>query len=347
MPNIGTTWTFDYTGTEQTFNVRRTGTYKVELWGAQGGNAFTNSTHSLGAYTSGNIKLFKSNTFYIYIGEAGRDNGIATYNGGGKGGYVVPYFEIPNSVIETTYDKYFGNSGGGASDIRLINGNWNDKSSLISRIMVAGGGGGDGTYDYSNQNSSSGGLIGYKGNYYQGHGDTKAYGTGGTQFLGGSAGINIYTSIGTTNSGTFGIGGSSYNYSSGAVAGNSGTYFGNPSGHGSGGGGGGWYGGGAGGGTGAGGNGHGGGGGSSYISGHAGCIGITSNGTPKTNLYSNINDSYSYNGYYFTNTKTIDGQGYNWTTEKEKYVGMPTHDGASIMTGNSGNGYAKITLISY
>ena len=109
------------------------------------------------------------NTFYIYIGEAGRDNGIATYNGGGKGGYVVPYFEIPNSVIETTYDKYFGNSGGGASDIRLINGNWNDKSSLISRIMVAGGGGGDGIYDYSNQNSSSGGLIGYKGNYYQGH----------------------------------------------------------------------------------------------------------------------------------------------------------------------------------
>ena len=45
-------------------------------------------------------------------------------------------------------------------------------------------------------------------------------------------------------------------------------------------------------------------------------------------------------------TVMIDGAGYNWTTEKGDYVGMPTHDGTGIMTGNKGNGYAKITYIA-
>jgi hypothetical protein len=42
----------------------------------------------------------------------------------------------------------------------------------------------------------------------------------------------------------------------------------------------------------------------------------------------------------------IDGQGYNWTTAKGSYVGMPNHAGTGTMTGNYGNGYAKITLVS-
>ncbi len=41
----------------------------------------------------------------------------------------------------------------------------------------------------------------------------------------------------------------------------------------------------------------------------------------------------------------IDGEGYNWTTEKGSNTGMPTHDGTSTMIGNEGNGYAKITLL--
>ena len=41
----------------------------------------------------------------------------------------------------------------------------------------------------------------------------------------------------------------------------------------------------------------------------------------------------------------IDGQGHSWTTLKGSQTGMPTHDGRSTMTGNIGNGYAKITLI--
>ena len=42
----------------------------------------------------------------------------------------------------------------------------------------------------------------------------------------------------------------------------------------------------------------------------------------------------------------IDGEGFIWTNEKGVYTGMPTHDGASTMTGNTGNGYAKITLLN-
>lgn len=41
----------------------------------------------------------------------------------------------------------------------------------------------------------------------------------------------------------------------------------------------------------------------------------------------------------------IDGAGYNWTTEKGEYTGMPSHDGTTTMTGNAGNGYAKITYL--
>ena len=39
-------------------------------------------------------------------------------------------------------------------------------------------------------------------------------------------------------------------------------------------------------------------------------------------------------GYYLTNTSIVAGN-----------ASMPTKDGASTMTGNEGNGYAKITVI--
>lgn len=43
----------------------------------------------------------------------------------------------------------------------------------------------------------------------------------------------------------------------------------------------------------------------------------------------------------------IDGTGCKWTTSKTSDCsGMPTHDGTGTMTGNEGNGYAKITLIN-
>ena len=304
---IGKTWTFEYTGGSQKFEPNIEGTYKIELWGASGGQGILGFTHSLysipsrGAYVEGEIVLSSSDTLYVYVGGAGSDAPkVATvtaggYNGGGIGG---------NGGSDDS-----AGSGGGATDIRVINGNWNDITSLRSRIMVASGAGGTAMQPTSNA-----------------YGDFK--------FVSGG-GLTIDSQISSAWI---------YNCSIPAVTQTSGFNFGGTAGltvssetsHGHGGGGGGWY-------TGSScfGSNHGapGSGGTSYISGHDGCRGVNSDGTIKS-------DSVSYTNYSFTNTKMIDGNGYNWTTSKGEKTGMPTYDGTSTMTGNIGNGYAKITLIS-
>lgn len=78
-------------------------------------------------------------------------------------------------------------------------------------------------------------------------------------------------------------------------------------------------------------------GGSSYISGYNGCIAIKSKDSsePKTDTYSNIEDSYHYSNLIFENAVILGG--------KET---MPNYiEGEETITGNSGNGYARITKI--
>lgn len=105
---------FDYTGDYEVFTAPAVGYYKFECWGAQGtGTANTGK----GGYTQGTIKLNEGDTFYIYVGGKNQYGG---WNGGGQ----------------TTE----GNGGGGATDIRLIPGEWNSEEGLKSRIMVAGAG---------------------------------------------------------------------------------------------------------------------------------------------------------------------------------------------------------------
>ena len=85
-------------------------------------------------------------------------------------------------------------------------------------------------------------------------------------------------------------------------------------------------------------------GGSSFISGHNGCDAITESSTESNIVHTG--QSIHYSGYKFTDTIMIDGLGYKWTNTKgTEIVGMPSHDGTSTMTGNTGHGYAKITLI--
>lgn len=86
-----------------------------------------------------------------------------------------------------------------------------------------------------------------------------------------------------------------------------------------------------------------GGGGSSFVSGHTGCDAIAESSTESNIVHTG--QSIHYSGYSFINTKIIDGKGYNWTTELGDYIGMPTHDGTGTMVGNTGGGYAKITLL--
>ena len=81
----------------------------------------------------------------------------------------------------------------------------------------------------------------------------------------------------------------------------------------------------------------GGGGGSSFISGHDGCIAIDEQGTP-------TEDSIHYSGITFTDTVMIDGNGYEWTTQKGSYIKMEDPYG-NYVDGKTGNGYARITLL--
>ena len=293
---VFTEWEYYYAGKYQTFTAYKTGTYKVELWGSAGavyGNAGGN-----GAYTSGEIKLEKGKTYYIYVGAS---NG---FNGGGTGWGV----------------------GGGATDFRTVASStrtaWNEIDSLKSRIMVAAGGGGGSKRSLAPiaYGGPGGGLVADS---------VTVYGTakGGTQISGGAGAVRSYNG----GPGSFAQGGTGNSGSSGYSAG----------------GGGGWYGGGGGAvddgsdddGSGA--------GGSSYISGHAGCIAIDSTGKPVASTYSKIEDSISFTNMKFTATHMIDGAGYEWTTTKSSISsGMPTFNGIGTMNGNSGNGMAKITLIS-
>lgn len=307
----GTEYAFDYTGNYQVFVVPKTGYYNIQLWGASGGistGGFPTDTPGKGAYTEGVLNLLKDEKIYVYVGEQGTNGAgtiSSTYNGGG-GDTTTNASNCPGS----------GTSGGGATDIRLISGSWDNSLSLVSRIMVAAGAGGSGGFGLG---SDGGTLTSFTGTYSSsgnphGHSNQSAA----SQI---SAGISDNKSAsntsGTPNSdGLFGIGGQ------GAGAGCSGA-----------GGGGGYYGGAGAYNMGAGS------GGSSYISGHTGCVAITSSTdiTAKSGCTTGTTDnscSIHYSLKKFTDTVMKAGN-----------ESMPTHDGESTMIGNTGNGYAKITYV--
>lgn len=304
---------FNFTGDVQTFRAPKKGTYRVELWGAQGGNA--NASMGRGAYTSGLIELNAGETIYVYVGGAGtapiKDRATYTggYNGGGNGG----------AGTNTGGSGGSGGSGGGATDIRLTKGVWNDAMSLRSRIMVAAGGGaagGIGATNSSMEGGAAGGLSGYPftaattPGVYSG-----TPGTGGSQTAGGVGGFGN-SAGGAQNTlrglnGTFGVGGNAVATSFSGAGGGAG---------------GGYYGGGAGGSA-DNGHGAGGGGGSSFISGYAGSIAVDTNGKA-------TGQSVHFSNKVFINGNIIAGNAL-----------MPSTNGSGNMTGNSGNGKAFITFI--
>ena len=72
---------FDKTGNIQTFTAPKTGRYKIETWGAQGGNAVSGNVSArggYGSYSTCEIELAKGQTIYVNVG--GQDG----YNCGGE-----------------------------------------------------------------------------------------------------------------------------------------------------------------------------------------------------------------------------------------------------------------------
>ena len=282
----------------QTFTAPVNTSYKIQCWGASGGNSYSDGNNhnntvygGKGGYCSGEVTFPSDLNIYVYIGQTGENiNQVQTFNGGGVGGTF-----------------YNARSGGGATDIRLAEGDtWDDFNSLKSRIIVAAGGGGAQHFWAGCSGGYAGGLSGQDGfeSYYNSQ-QTYIIATGANQTSGGHAG---YGSVSGTN-GTFGYGGN-HDLNS----------------HGSGGGGG-YYGGGGGGhnsgivGSGS--------GGSSFISGHTGCNAISSSSTSSSIVHTGQPNHYS--GYVFSNSVMIDGGSI-----------MPSHSGGTE-TGHTGNGYCIIT----
>lgn len=235
-----TVWTaftskdFPYTGTIQPWTVPVTGTYKLEVWGARGGNAggydwggsnpFARSG-GLGGYAAGNVTLTAGTVLYICVGGQGGDVptnyskycSAGGYNGGGT---------------QTGTGDYQCAGGGGATHIGKSNALL--KNTAVANLYIAAGGGGGAGSIYNGNISCGNGGAGGGTTGSAGSQSNWAYdpGAGGTQS---SAGANGDSST----SGGYGYGGTSAYNASGAGGG--GYYGGGAGSHYAGGGGGSGY----------------------------------------------------------------------------------------------------------
>lgn len=169
-------YVYRYNGSYQKFVAPTTGYYRIEAYGAQGGD-YKNVSGGLGGYTKGVIKLKKGEEIYIYVGGQPLVDDSSRYSSGGYNGGG----SSPNT------DLGYTRGGGGATDIRYFgnkkkeieNLSWNVTEGLMSRIMVAGGGGG--AYYTSEKvqfkGGNAGGLIGESNSIISTGGSQVTYGT--------------------------------------------------------------------------------------------------------------------------------------------------------------------------
>lgn len=177
--------TFSYTGDVQTVTLAP-GTYHVEVWGANGGDA-SKGTGGKGGYSEGVLTVSASTTYYIYVGGKG-----STVTGPGSGGW-----NGGGQSLGTFSSGYNGGTGGGGSDIRTT-----QNTTYADRIIVAGGGGGGTGYgSYTGNGGDGGGISGSNGGSSRG----AAYaGGGGSQTQGGASatgGIASYSLPGALGTG--------------------------------------------------------------------------------------------------------------------------------------------------
>ena len=218
-----TEWTFDYTGSEQTFTAPMSGTYKFETWGAQGGYAQTSEAlGGYGGYSKGVVTLNKNDILYIIVGGKGTDGDdystVKIYDGGYNGG----------GNAKSDGGTVWG-AGGGATSIQNLlidDGQLKNYSNNIENVLIVSGGGGGAGWHYkkylttpqSPYNPHSGGSG---GGYLGSNGITEkdSLATGGSQS---KYGTNGSTAL-TISNGGFGYGGN-YEKTQSASGGGSGLY---------------------------------------------------------------------------------------------------------------------------
>ena len=279
-------WVYNFTNGIQSLSVTQAGSYKLEVWGAQGGDSFgyvsdtgastEKNQHAggLGGYSYGSCNGSAGQTLFVVVGGSGKKLGHKAYdspntttteNGGGYNGGAAP------TGLWDYHGDHYNGGGGGATHIARTSGvleTLSDKKEQI--LIVAGGGGGSGWY-MCNVNKYGTSGPGYH------------YGWGGSG--GGNAGGNS-TNVYSDNSWPHPTTGTGEHNPSPALGGNASgntTNFGKGVGGANGCGGGGYYGGLAG---------TGGGGGSGYIGGVTG--GATSNGVREGNGYARITTNFEW-----------------------------------------------------
>ena len=201
---VGKAWNYAYTGGVQSFTAPAAGTYKLEVWGAEGASAGASSGN--GGYGYGETELSEGQTIYIFVGGSGSSGG---YNGGGpsplaKGGGATHIAKTNRGVLSNYYnyksEVYIVAGGGGAG------GQGPDANGGVSGNGLHGGhgGGSSGTdgygihysgkrYDAGNGGTQSGGGAGghsdFAGSFGQGGGSSSRwYSGGGGGWYGGGAG---------------------------------------------------------------------------------------------------------------------------------------------------------------
>ena len=232
---------YDYFNDIETFVVPKTGRYKLEVWGAQGGDGKTsmdyNQKGGYGGYSKGEVYLKENDKLYIVVGEQGK-TGIG--DGASRVTVIGGYNGGANNLAGYSYstDNYFG-SGGGATHIAtstgLLSTLENNKDSIL---IVAGGGGGSfyfllQSYYHHSVGGSGGGFEGQDvQEYYSSSDTTEGYkATGGKQQVDSGNSYLIYGTFGKANAptdnGLGGGGGGFYGGASGSGGGGGSGYIGN------------------------------------------------------------------------------------------------------------------------
>ena len=135
---------FNYRNEIQSFKAPFSGTYILEVWGAQGGG---NSSYKggYGGYAKGVYYLNKGEEIFVVTGGAGV---LGTHAGGYNGGGA-----------SYTTSSYTTASGGGATHIAKSSGLLKDLAESKEEVIIVAGGGGGGQY-YASAGYGSGGAGG-------------------------------------------------------------------------------------------------------------------------------------------------------------------------------------------
>lgn len=232
-------FTFDYTGSVQTFNTPCSGNYKLEVWGAEGYKYNSTYYGGYGGYSVGNVSLDANTAIYIFVGEKGKGGTVTssttTYSSYPNGGMGVNGYS-PGAV-------YIG-SGGGSTHISKMNSIIsNHSTSDLDKLLIVAGGGGSCIYytGWAGAGGHAGGYIGSTGTRIITDSGNWQAGTGGSQNAGG---IYTYTADQSTQTGLnglFGQGGSATTNNGLYGSGGGGGYYGGAASFGSSGGGGSGY----------------------------------------------------------------------------------------------------------